>query len=679
MKTLLTILFTINLSLFTFCQELPAGNEQQLENQTATNEQETEDDTYLQELEQLKKNPLNLNRATAEELKQLHIITDLQIASLISYRSLLGNLVSIYELQAIPYWDIMTIKKILPFVTTVIQVLIKEEAEKRFTGGEHSFLLRIIQVPEKSAGYDKTQTGTLYKGSPQRIFFRYRYMYKNLLQFGVVGDKDAGEQFFKGSQKNGFDFYSAHFFARKIGMIKALAIGDFSVNMGQGLVQWQGLAFKKSAEVLGVKRQSAVLNPYSSAGEFYFHRGVGITLLKGRTELTVFTSLRKLNANRVYDTANNENVISSFLASGYNRTDNELADRNKLRQTSFGGTIIYRTRQWSIGANAVSYHFSLPVKKRDEPYNLYAINGSSWYNISFDYSYTYKNLHVFGEAAADKNFNKGFINGVLISVDTKIDIAMVQRTINKAYQSVNGNSFTENTMPGNETGFYAGVTIRPGSGWKVDAYTDIYRFPWLKYQVDAPGHGREMLMQVTYTANKQVELYIRYRNETKETNQPDNFSVTNYLLPVAKQNLRLQTSYKINKALTIRNRAEMLWYNKRNPGSENGFSTFLDFIYKPMLSTWSGVLRLQYFETDGYNSRIYAYENDIQYSYSIPSFSGLGYRYCITCNKDIGEKISIWLRWAQTIYLNQKSVGSGMDKIDRSHKSELKIQGLLTI
>src|SRR6185503_7473909 len=101
----------------------------------------------------------------------------------------------------------------------------------------------------------------------------YRYSYKNLLQYGLVGDKDAGEQFLKGAQHSGFDFYSFHLFARNVGVIQSLAIGDFTVNMGQGLIHWQGLAFKKSAATMSIKRQSAVLRPYNSAGEFYFHRG----------------------------------------------------------------------------------------------------------------------------------------------------------------------------------------------------------------------------------------------------------------------------------------------------------------------------------------------------------------------------------------------------------------------
>ena len=571
-------------------------------------------------------------------------------------------------------WDVNTIRKLLPFVTAATPVSLAEEAGKRFSDGDHSLLLRVSQVLEKADGFDKSTSGTKYLGSPQRIFFRYRYTYKNLLQFGLVGDKDAGEQFLKGAQSKGFDFYSFHLFARKIGIIQALALGDFSVNMGQGLIQWQGLAFKKSVDVMGVKRQSAVLRPYSSAGEFYFHRGAGITIRKGRIESTAFVSLRKLGGNFVADTVNNEDFISSFLTSGYHRTVSENEDRNNLTQTTFGGNVIYRSNKWHVGVNGIYYNFSLPIEKRNEPYNLYAISGKQWYNFSVDYSYTYKNLHFFGEAAADRNFNKAFVNGLLLSVDPRVDISFVQRTIHMAYQSINGNAFTENTYPTNETGFYAGITIRPATGWRFDMYGDVYKFPWLKYLVDAPSHGKDYLAQFTYTPNKQVEVYTRFRNETKQSNQSDNISVTNFLATIPKQSWRTQVMYKISPALALRNRIELLWYDNKGVNKEKGFLTFFDFIYKPMMRPVSGVLRLQYFETDGYNSRIYAYENDVLYSYSIPAFSDKGFRYYLTLNYDLSKKLSFWLRWAQTIYKNKVTVGSGLDEIQGNWRSEAKIQ-----
>jgi Helix-hairpin-helix motif len=662
-------------------QDIPPATEQQLENQADADQAETEDDSYLQDLDQFRRNPVNLNTADADELKQLRIVTVLQIENLISYRSLFGKLISIYELQAVPAWDVNTIRKLLPFVTIAIPFSMTEDAGRRFRDGEHSLLLRISQTLEKSDGFTASTAGTKYLGSPQKILFRYRYSYKNLLQFGLTGDKDAGEQFFKGAQKKGFDFYSFHLFARKIGIIQTLALGDFTVNMGQGLIQWQSLAFKKSVDVTGVERQSAVLRPYSSAGEFYFHRGAGITIKKGRVEVTAFASLRKISANFVSSTVNNEDFVSSFLTSGYNRTASEIADRNDLRQTAFGGNIVYSGRGWYIGVNGIYYNFSLPVQKRDEPYNLFAISGKSWYNLSIDYSYTWKNLHFFGEAATDKNFYKAFINGLLVSVDPRVDLSFVQRTISKGYQSINGNAFTENSYPTNETGFYAGISIRPAEGWQLDAYGDVFRFPWLKYLTDAPSYGKEFLAQLTYTPNKKMEVYTKFRNETKQANQSGNASITNYLVTIPRQNWRTQVSYTINTAITLRNRIELLWYDKKDrPGSpglndsENGFLTFLDFIYKPQLKPYDALLRLQYFETDGYNSRIYAYENDVLYSFSIPAFYDKGFRYYLTLNYDVSKKLSVWVRWAQSIYLVISSIGSGLDEINGNKRSELKLQ-----
>ncbi len=261
-----------------------------------------------------------------------------------------------------------------------------------------------------------------------------------------------------------------------------------------------------------------------------------------------------------------------------------------------------------------------------------------------------------------------------MSVDPRVDVSFVQRTIHKGYQSINGNAFTENTYPTNETGFYAGVTVRPAIGWRFDMYGDIYKFPWLKFLVDAPSSGKDYLAQVTYTPNRQVELYTRFRNETKQSNQPDNTTVTNYLVSIPKQSWRIQVSYKVSTAIALRNRIELLWYNNKEPGKERGFLTFFDVIYKPMMKPLSGVLRLQYFETDSYNSRIYAYENDVLYSYSIPAFSDKGFRYYLTLNYDLTKKIALWLRWAQTIYNNKNMVGSGLDEIQANRRTELKLQ-----
>ena len=262
---LLALFMFIYLLFYSTLAQVPVTSpviiEQQLENLTENNEDaETEDDAYLQEMQHFIKDPINLNIAGETDLKALKLINALQIHHLLVYRNLFGNLINIYELQAIPGWDVLLIRKIRPYITIATHSSVFTSLGSRFRSGENTLLARVTQVVEKSEGFllDTTTGNNFYPGSPLKFLLRYKYQYKNLLQYGITAEKDAGERFFQGKQKSGFDFYSAHFYAKNIGSIKSLAFGDFTVNLGQGLIQWQSLGFKKSSDVLNIKRQTDI-------------------------------------------------------------------------------------------------------------------------------------------------------------------------------------------------------------------------------------------------------------------------------------------------------------------------------------------------------------------------------------------------------------------------------------
>ena len=363
---LLFIVFSCMVPLFAQVPETPPGNvEQQIENLTENTEDgEIEDDSYLQQMQQYLKNPVNINTADEAELKELRILSALQIQHIITYRNLFGKFITVYELQAVPSLDLETIQRIRPFITINMGADFFNAVSERFKGGEHSVLIRATQVIERSKGFiiDSSSATNFYPGSPQKLLFRYKYLFKNLLQYGVVGEKDAGEQFFKGNQKAGFDFYSAHFFLRNIGIIKSLALGDFTVNLGQGLIQWQSLAFKKSPDVMNLKRQATVLRPYNSAGEINFHRGAGITLARANWQATVFASYKKIDANFVADTSQTQDdFISSLQTSGYHRTKSENEDKGSQRQLAIGGNLAWQFKKLHVGINTVQYQFKLPL------------------------------------------------------------------------------------------------------------------------------------------------------------------------------------------------------------------------------------------------------------------------------------------------------------------------------
>ena len=156
MKRAVIILFTLHLFISIPAQELPTVVEQQLENLTDVDQAETEDDSFLQKLVQYRRNPINLNVAEAGELKELRILTDLQIGNFIAYRGLFGSFINIYELQAIPTWDVTTVRKLLPFITLNSSISLSDDFGNRFKGGTHVLLFRFTQILEESKGFDKS-------------------------------------------------------------------------------------------------------------------------------------------------------------------------------------------------------------------------------------------------------------------------------------------------------------------------------------------------------------------------------------------------------------------------------------------------------------------------------------------------------------------------------------------
>jgi hypothetical protein len=501
--------------------------------------------------------------------------------------------------------------------------------------------------------------------------FRYKYNYKNLLQYGVTGDKDAGEQFFKGAQKNGFDFYSFHFFARKLGIVQSLAIGDFAVGFGQGLIQWQGLAFKKSADVLAIKRQGQALQPYNSTGEYNFHRGVGVTLQKNAVQCTVFGSLRKLSANLVSDS------ISSIQTIGYYRTEAELNDRYNVQCITAGGSVKVSNRRSHIGINTVQYSLSNPLQPAGEPYDRYAISGRTWS------SYTFRNMHMYGEVAVDKLYNKAMLHGLLASLDPRVDLAVVYRNISSRYQSLFSNAFTENRLPVNENGLYAGLSIRPVHGWRLQVYADIFKFPWLKYKVNAASGGQEYLVQLEYTPNKYVTMYTRFRHETKDAGISDTALVISKLIPVRRLNWRTQVNYRLNRAIELRSRVETVWYGSEREPKETGFLLYTDVYVKPPMKPFFFNARLQYVETDGFNSRIYAWENTVMYNFSIPAQFNKAVRYIVNVNYRLMRRATqqngrlnclLAFSFAQSVYPFKAAVEASKPAVQAYNSSDIKMQ-----
>lgn len=658
-------------------EEPPIIIEEQLENLTEMNDDEApEDDEWLQDMVYFSRNPVNLNYADEGLLQQLKLLSPVEINNLVQYRNAFGPLLHIYELQAVPGWSIMKIRRLLPYITVSENVQMIPSLRSRLEGGEHVLLLRTTRVLEKSKGYriDATEGRNYYMGSPLKLLLRYKYKFKNNLQFGITAEKDAGEQFFRGAQSSGFDFYSAHFFARDIGVIRTVALGDFTVNMGQGLIQWQGLSFTGGAEIMNIKRQSEILRPHSSAGEVAFHRGAGVTVQKNNIAVTAFGSYRFVDAGTERDTLNRIEKVTSLRTSGLHRTPGEVAGRKAQEQFALGGTVKYEKNGLVVGVNAIAFSFGHPVERDEVLYNKFVFRGRSLQNYSLDYGYTYKNMHLFGEVATDMDFNKALIGGLVVSATSRVDMSFLYRNISSRYQSVYSGSFTVNSRPNNERGFYSGLSIVISDAIRLLAYADIFSFLWLKYRVDAPSEGSDYMLQFNYRPARNVEIYSRFRSGHRPINDNKVGAVTNPVLDKRKLAWRAQFSYKVHPALTVSSRLEVSRYDHRGPAPQNGFLLYAGLQYKALLKPWAANMRVAFFETDSYDTRLYAYENDVLYGYSIPAIYGKGYRYYFNVKYRVWKGLDIWMRFAQTIFTDRETIGSGLDEIKGNKKSEIKVQ-----
>jgi hypothetical protein len=113
-------------------------------------------------------------------------------------------------------------------------------------------------------------------------------------------------------------------------------------------------------------------------------------------------------------------------------------------------------------------------------------------------------FQFFGEGAKSDPGGLGGVTGMLISVDPRVDLAFVYRNYSKNFYSAYSNAFGESSTNNNERGLYSGIIIRPAKSWELDAYADLFKRPWLAYQVDAPSIGTDYLVQLNYRPKKNL-------------------------------------------------------------------------------------------------------------------------------------------------------------------------------
>ncbi len=661
----------------------------------ASNSDEELDYTSLyDDLNYFLNNPINLNEATEEELEKLQFLNDFQIQSILKYRERFGKFLTIYELQLLHGYSNDDIQRLLPFVT--IGKYSEDEnfsIKRALKYGSNQLFFRVQQVVEEQEGYSPVSDSALaanpnsrYLGSPQKVYTRYKYQYKNKIYAGFVAEKDAGEAFLRSNINdsiyplvedkfsNGFDYSSAHIQINGIGPIKTLALGDYQLQFGQGLTIWSGMSYGKSPYVLNIKKKARKVRSYSSTDENNFLRGVGTTVAFGDFDVSAFYSKRKVDANiESFDDVDEEaQYATSLQLTGLHTTPSKLLDKDAMDVSIFGGNVSYSGKKFKLGYTYAHYIYGEEIQKTQNKYNAFEFSGNENTTQGLNYEFVVKNIQVFGETGRSMNGGLATVNGALFSIAPQVSMAVLHRHYDKDYQSLYAGSFAE-SKPVNEDGVYVGTIIFPAKNWKISGYYDFYRFLWLRSRVYSPSNGQDYFLQADYTPSRYVSMYVRFKNEIKQQNTDAVDASPVDLQDIGLMKLRYHLAYDVSRTLELKNRIEFTHYQESTNPAELGYMIYQDIMYKPVRIPLSLAFRFAVFDAS-YNARIYAYENDVLYGFSIPAYNYKGTRTYLTLRYTIRRGIDVWLRYSQFYYPEKDVQGSGLTEIQGKTKSEVKAQ-----
>ena len=598
--------------------------------------EENPDEDLITKLEELKRNPVNINTAKREEFEKIIFLNDFQIFSLIDYRKKYGSFNSIYELPYVFGFNQQEAEKLSPYI------YIGDAKPQHKKDISATIINRIV--------YDKSNSTD--NNIPFKLYNRF-LSEGNHFKTGITMENDQNEEFFKLSNRKGFDFYSC-FFEYKPGskILNTIIAGDYSAAFGQGLNIWGSYSTGKSLLVQSNRKTGQGFKPYTSANENSYLRGGAISITLKEINFNLFYSKKKVDANLIKDTSTI--FFSSFQNTGYHITESEIEDENAVRE-ELKGINVNINKNWI--KTGITYHeirYSARYLRNNTVDKQFLPIGKTFKTLSCDFSVFTKNTILYGEWAMCSNLKQSWILGANMKLVYNNYISIITRDYDVGYYSIYGNAFGENSENLNEKGFYIGLQNNSVKNLKLSCYADYFQFPWLNYQCIAPSNGSEHALHASYSINNNFSVSVKYKTETKEKSiiqsPEDKIKTQLYYL---RNSSRLQLEYMLSNNLTFKNRLEISNYHLTE--NYKGYLMFHDIKYsipKLYLTLYS---RCSIFEIQSFDCRIYQYENDLRYTFYVPFLNGKGTKYYIMIKFKMKKLPEIYLKTEFINYVNQEN------------------------
>ena len=620
----------------------------------------------LEELSNRLQEPVNLNSATREQLEQFPFLSDIQIEHLLAYIYIHGQMETIYELQLVEELDRQTIQYLLPFVC--IKAINNEPAFRWKTMlkdagryGKNEVLTRLDIPFYKRKGYEHTYLGPSVYNS-----VKYTFRYRDQLYAGGVAEKDAGEPFAALHNRYGYDYYSFYLLLQNCGRLKSLAVGNYRLSFGQGLVMSTDYLMGKTIYASSFNNRSTGIKRHSSTDEYNYFRGVATTVaLTKRLSVSAFYSHRNM------DGVVTDGEITSVYKTGLHRSRKEADKKNLLTSQLTGGNVSYQQNHIRLGITGVYYVFNRPYEPELTGYSKYNIHGNHFYNLGIDYAYRWRRFSFQGETAIGKQ-GWASLNRLQYSPVQDIQFMLIHRFYSYDYWAMYAHSFGEGSTVQNEQGYYVGLETTPFSHWRFFVSFDLFSFPWKKYRINKPSRGTDGLIQATFTPRTNLSMYLKYRYKQKERDLTG--SKGTLTLPIFHHQLRYRLNYSLNDVFSSRTTLDYNHFHSQDRAATKGYQV------TQMISSQLPWTRLfadvqgSYFCTDDYDSRVYVSEKGLLYTFYTPSFQGRGFRCAVRLRYELNKHWLFITKFGETIYLNRNEIGSGNDLIYGNKKADIQMQ-----
>ena len=576
----------------------------------------------------LHESPIDLNNTSDEELTQLYFLSPQQIDAILAY-AYRHPFESLYELRLIPELADYEIRDLLPFVYINRDALNSETintdalyAKEIFAKAHHELLTRI-----------DARNIEAYEGTdPIYTQFRYRFDFRRRVTFGVQLRRPAGG-FARDLQ------YGAYLQLNDITPhLHTLVAGNFQASFGQGLVLAPVFHAGKSMYVTSVGQQREGLRYYSSVDGEGLH-GAGATL---RWEWNKTT---RLDVSALYSM----------------RHANDSTWHHLL-----GANLTLRHKKLQVELTAIENLWSDSIHPyTNAKYNRHYFRGRNQAVIGASFRYNHGWFDAFGEIATAQNhqitndqspitkshWGFGTIIGSRFYPTHGISLLALYRYYSPYFDNALGYAFSETSRLGDENGGYLGFDITRLRNWRFIGYGDIFYFSGYKYGLgDATRTlGYDAMAEIQYSWSKhpsfqggdggRLSLRLRARQKGDATYS------TRAQFDWAQGSWSLRTTAEAN---IIPSKLSTL-----NSQLTYGFTIFQDISYSLPLREGRGLglrLRLQGFDAREWANRIYTYEHDVLYAYSIPAVYGLGGRAYLCLRWQIIPQLALYFRASETVY-----------------------------